>query len=126
MKTILDKINKADEIQASKVELGKHEVELAISDDIKKLSDNSDKFQKNFISSYKTIVSESSKAIEQGTAYVDNAKKLKTLLQEFQAKGKELGLNVNDNPIYKNAENILVRGDIDAVMQRVLDLRKIK
>jgi archaellum component FlaC len=32
MKTILDKINKADEIQASKVELGKHEVELGAID----------------------------------------------------------------------------------------------
>jgi len=29
MKTILDKINKADEIQGKKVELAKHEVELA-------------------------------------------------------------------------------------------------
>jgi uncharacterized FlgJ-related protein len=112
-------------IESEKMELGKHEVELAIVDDIKKLADSSDKFQKNFIASYKTIVTESTKAIEQGTAYVDNAKKLTILLQEFQAKGKELGLNVNDNPIYKNAENILVKGDIDAVMQRVFDLRKI-
>jgi hypothetical protein len=39
MKTILDKINKADEIQAKKVELGKHEVELALTDDIAKKTD---------------------------------------------------------------------------------------
>ena len=42
MKTILDKINKADEIQAKKVELGKHEVNLAliseISDSVKKIN----------------------------------------------------------------------------------------
>jgi hypothetical protein len=36
MKNILDKINKADEIQAKKVELGKHEVELAVADNLKK------------------------------------------------------------------------------------------
>ena len=36
MKTILDKINKAYEIQAKKVELGKHEVNLALVDDIEK------------------------------------------------------------------------------------------
>lgn len=34
MKTILDKINKADEIQAKKVELGTHEVELGLVQDI--------------------------------------------------------------------------------------------
>jgi hypothetical protein len=42
MKNILDKINKADKIQASKVELGKHEVELAliseISDSVRKIN----------------------------------------------------------------------------------------
>lgn len=37
MKNILDKINRADEIQTNKVELGTHEVELALVDDIKKL-----------------------------------------------------------------------------------------
>lgn len=36
MKTILDKINKADEIQAKKVELGKHEVELNVIEDFLK------------------------------------------------------------------------------------------
>jgi hypothetical protein len=36
MKTILDKINKAYEIQANKTELGKHEVELAVADNLKK------------------------------------------------------------------------------------------
>lgn len=36
MKNILDKINRADEIQANKVELGTHEVELALVDDLKK------------------------------------------------------------------------------------------
>jgi len=36
MKNILDKINKADEIQANKVELGKHEVELGVADNLKK------------------------------------------------------------------------------------------
>ena len=34
MKTILDKINKAYEIEASKVELGTHEVELGLVQDI--------------------------------------------------------------------------------------------
>ena len=36
MKNILDKINKADEIQANKVELGTHEVQLGVIDEAKK------------------------------------------------------------------------------------------
>lgn len=36
MKNILDKINKADEIQANKVELASHEVELGMLQDIEK------------------------------------------------------------------------------------------
>lgn len=34
MKNILDKINKADEIQANKVELGTHEVELGLNQEL--------------------------------------------------------------------------------------------
>lgn len=37
MKNILDKINRADEIQANKVELGTHEVELGKLDDLNKM-----------------------------------------------------------------------------------------
>lgn len=37
MKNILDKINKADEIQANKVELGTHEVKLGKLDDLNKM-----------------------------------------------------------------------------------------
>lgn len=37
MKNILDKINRADEIQSNKVELGTHEVELGKLDDLNKM-----------------------------------------------------------------------------------------
>jgi len=44
MKNILDKINRADEIQAGleldKTELGTHEVELSLVDDLRKLAQN--------------------------------------------------------------------------------------
>ena len=108
------------------VNLAKHEVELSLVDDLKAKADLAEKEQKAFIDAYKIIISESAKAIEQGTKYVNNGKELDSLLTKFQTQAKELGLNYNDNAVYKKAENILVRGDIDAVMQKVLDLRKLK
>jgi len=124
LKTTMSKIAKIE--QPERTDLAKHEVELALLDDLKAKSDLAEKEQKAFIDSYKIIISESSKAIEQGTKYVNNGKELDSLLNKFQTQAKELGLNYNDNAIYKKAENILVRGDIDAVMQKVLDLRKLK
>jgi uncharacterized FlgJ-related protein len=108
------------------VNLAKHEVELSLVDDLKAKADLAEKEQKAFIDAYKIIISESAKAIEQGSKYVNNGKELDSLLTKFQTQAKELGLNYNDNAVYKKAENILVRGDIDAVMQKVLDLRKLK
>ena len=108
------------------VKLAKHNVELSLVDDLKAKTDLAEKEQKAFIDAYKIIISESAKAIEQGTKYVNNGKELDSLLTKFQTQAKELGLNYNDNAVYKKAENILVRGDIDAVMQKVLDLRKLK
>lgn len=125
MKNILDKINRADEIQ-SKVELGKHEVELALINDLKTKADFSQKAYDGFLSAYKLIINESAKAIEEGTKYVNYGKELDGLLKKFQLQAKELGLNYGDNSDYKKAENILVRGSIDAVMQKVYDLRKLK
>lgn len=109
-----------------KTELAKHEVELALIDDLKSKADFAEKEQKAFINSYKLIISESAKAIESGAKYVNSGKDLDALIRKFQLQANNLGLNYNDNPVYKAAENILVRGDIDAVMQRVLDLRKLK
>ena len=124
MENILKKIAEFDKVNETK--LAKHEVELSLLNDLKAKADLAEKEQKAFIDSYKIIISESAKAIEQGTKYVNNGKELDSLLTKFQAQAKELGLNYNDNPIYKKAENILVRGDIDAVMQKVFDLRKLK
>lgn len=115
MKTILDKINKADEIQASKVELGKHEVELGAID--------------VWITAYKSaagkISSIKSKIIaandELGMA-ISTLESLPSVGDKLTAQMKELGItqelknveSVNSsikglvkslNPIYKNISN---------------------
>jgi DNA repair ATPase RecN len=66
MKTILDKINKADEIQANKVELAKHEVELGAIDDLQ--------------SKYKTIASKAPKIKE---VLLNKTTELRTVVKEL-------------------------------------------
>jgi uncharacterized phage infection (PIP) family protein YhgE len=66
MKTILNKINKADEIQAKKVELGKHEIELGLVQD--------------FESSLNSYLTASGK-VEQQVQNIENA--IKNMQTEF-------------------------------------------
>lgn len=61
MKNILDKINRADEIQANKVELGTHEVELGIIQDLENLFINYNKES----SAFEKIVIEIAGAIKE-------------------------------------------------------------
>ena len=83
MKNILDKINKADEIQANKVELGKHEVELGSVQELKKALDKIPVYIKeieNLRGQFKKQVFDiESKALDMGSIYStvkDNAMKL--------------------------------------------------
>lgn len=115
MKNILDKINRADEIQANKVELGTHEIELSsiaqLENAIKEAKKEIDFFNK-VKSERKTILEEIAKKqndllnkIKDFNVNVNE--KMGYLFRTFQdldKKAKELGLVVKDNPTYKEAE----------------------
>ena len=78
MKNILDKINKADEIQ-SKVELGTHEVELNIAEDLKKSANNdANKIAtlKTKIAEVKALFSETKKSVNQSWSLYNGLKSL--------------------------------------------------
>ena len=92
MKTILDKINKADEIQASKVELGKHELELST---IKILEEDAVRMKKG-LDKLKAL------RIEMKKTYLDSIDGANTNWANFKQKAKELGLNPDDFPLVKN------------------------
>jgi hypothetical protein len=135
MKNILDKINKADEIQAKKTELAKHEVELS---SIAQL-ENAIKEGKKEIALFdkvendrKIILEELSKKqkdllnrIQDFSLNVNQ--KMEYLFRTFQdldKKAKELGLSVKENPAYKEAEIVYnklntIKGDV-AVMKKEL------
>ena len=92
MKNILDKINRADEIQANKVELGTHEVELAT---IKILEDDALRMKKG-LDKLKAL------RLEMRKTYLDAIDKANTNWGDFKQKAKELGLDPNDFPLVKS------------------------
>jgi hypothetical protein len=126
MNTLKTTMSKIAKIEQPKVELAKHEVELALIDDIKKLNDLTEAEAKKFVDTYKKIFSQLDITINAGEKYYQNASKYEALLAEVDKKSKELGLNALDNPNYKKAKDILTRYDINAVFERVQNLRRLK
>lgn len=93
MKNILDKINRADEIQ-SKIELGTHEVELGTIQDFEKLTNSF------FVSSGKfeaTVQKVEASIKEMNNKYVEHVKVLSTIDSEYQKLRRaalDLGVNI--------------------------------
>jgi DNA repair exonuclease SbcCD ATPase subunit len=105
MKNILDKINRADEIQANleldKTELGKHEVQLAnikeIPNKLKKLLDIQKKLDK-ILPQLDKLQVEKKDAINLLKMYVEQDTKF---LQEIETQVKQLGLDDSSVPNLK-------------------------
>jgi hypothetical protein len=97
MKTILDKINKAHEIQASKVELGKHEVELAIVDDIKKLQITANKSEDTALNELKKGISILENASKAYLNARDNANLVIKEIDKARGMAKQLGIDLPSN-----------------------------
>jgi hypothetical protein len=112
MKTILDKINKADEIQASKVELGKHEVELGAIQDLEKLIVNAQKDLDAFNKSSKELKTLAKTVVTSGDSFRTNTKAIGDLGFVLEKQFKELGLNYLENPTVRKAVAI-IRQDFD-------------
>jgi len=106
MKNILDKINRADEIQATK--LGTHEVELGLLDDLNALNAQGEKLRQGVNQVY-SLRSQMEKYVkEERTKIVKYLSDVEKLTKNAETKAKELGLSLNDNIAYKNAKNRLV------------------
>lgn len=115
-KNVLSKLYKGKAIQ----------VELAIVDDIKKSYDVANKSIDGFLAAYKIIDAQKNQAITAGEGYYKNAAQIENALKQFEAKAKELGIDVNENKDYKAAKDLLIRYDIQGVFDRVDGLRKLK
>lgn len=95
---ILKKIEKANEVQ--KVELAKHEIELALAEDLRKAEDslktavlNASAIERNFEEAKKTLKAEANKS--------------RSLMEKFRVNASELGLDPTKNNIYKMIEAYL-------------------
>lgn len=139
MKNILDKINRADEIQANleldKTELGKHELELSsitqLENAIKEAKKEID-FYNKVESERKTILAEITKKQNDLLKKIQDFsvnlnEKMGYLFRTFQdldKKAKELGLSVKENPSYKEAEVVYnklnnIKGNVELMRKEL-------
>ena len=95
---ILKKIEKANEVQNVKLE--KHDVELALAEDLRKAEDslktavlNASAIERNFEEAKKTLKAEANKS--------------RLLMEKFRVNASELGLDPTKNNIYKMIEAYL-------------------
>ncbi len=91
MKNILDKINKADEIQAKKTELAKHEVELALVEDVQNLYNAANKSYK---ANTDQLTSFASKMESSFQKTADEYKKALDKYSQLEKMSKELGVQL--------------------------------
>jgi hypothetical protein len=97
MKNILDKINKADEIQASKVELAKHEVQLGMVDEFINESNQIIELSKKDIQKVLDALSSAKFQIEILNEVPKRSLALLNKYNNLEAKAKELGVTLPNN-----------------------------
>ena len=103
MKNILDKINRADEIQANKVELGTHEVNLASIQDLEKLILSAQKNLETFNKTSTELKSLAKSVVTNGDSFRNNTNSIGDLSTVLEKQFKELGLNYLENPTVRKA-----------------------
>lgn len=134
MKNILDKINKADEIQ-SKVELGKHEVQLALLDELKVYAKNTAKYAADYKKKSEAIkknVSALQELLKDVAVNKDYGKKVLANAQKYKAQmdklSKDLGINLQGSEPDKLLSEIFMlgedaQGNIDDALNAVRTLK---
>lgn len=113
MKNILDKINKAYEVEATKTELGKHEIELTLVAELKKALNEFNKVNSlddTLRTKYSQLQQDAKNIINQ----CENSKKVfLSIMSKFEASAKDLGVNVDSSIDYGIAkENINIANSI--------------
>ena len=113
MKNILDKINKAHEVEATKTELGKHEIELTLVAELKKALNEFNKVNSlddTLRTKYSQLQQDAKNIINQ----CENSKKVfLSIMSKFEASAKDLGVNVDSSIDYGIAkENINIANSI--------------
>ena len=122
---ILKKIEKANEVESSKVELAKHEVHLGLADDIKKqanvlntlIKNHGFAIQKKVVEDYNVKVNDIYKVaynkLEENYNLISKqANLLKPMMERFIISSKELGVQeILNTPEFKRANELLSESD---------------
>jgi hypothetical protein len=102
---------KIAEIESEKTELGKHEIDLALNDDLNKYVNDSKTFEKsiqevilNFDNLMKEKIVIQRRGLDVYGIVSENGNKIISKLTEFEKQAKELGLEASMNPIYAQTE----------------------
>ena len=117
MKNILDKINRADEIQ-SKVELGTHEVQLALLDELKVYAKNTAKYSAEYTKTSAAIIKNVAtlqSLLKDVVVNKDYGKKVLANAQKYKAQmdklSKELGINLQGSEPDKLLSELFTFGE---------------
>lgn len=109
LNNILNKLGKIEAI--NETNLGKHEIELATLDDLKKYVSDSkafEKFAQEIILNFDNLIKEKNTLQKRSIDIYDiNSKKgteVISKLSNFEKQAKELGLDPSLNPIYQQSE----------------------
>jgi hypothetical protein len=118
MKNILDKINRADEIQANleldKTELAKHEVNLALVDDIKKLIQEANNNKNSYSIQAELVVQQIQKTKIIAQNWRDNLNQANGKIIDLTNSAKSIGLDIPKEIIaYKE---VISKGVKDATL----------
>ena len=107
MKNILDKINKADEIQANKVELGKHEVELALIDDLKEIVAKGKQVQGSMVEGQLEVKNIAQRTLQFAKEHLKNLDNVSKLSNQMKTQADGLGIDITKVAEYRSAFDFL-------------------
>jgi hypothetical protein len=107
MKDVLNKINKGHEIESLKVDLAKHEIELANINDLIKLTSTTQKSLENFNRQYKETIAFAKSTLVNADDFQNNKARMYDLMQVLEKQAKELGIDIRNTNEFKKAINLL-------------------
>jgi len=135
MKNILDKINKAYELEANKTELGTHQVHLALLDELKVYAKNTAKYAADYkkksqaikknVATLQELLKDVSVNKDYGKKVLANAQKYKAQMDKLS---KELGINLQGSEPDKLLSEVFMlgedtQGDIDDALSAVRTIK---
>lgn len=108
MNTLKTTMSKIAQIEQPKTELAKHEIELALIDDLNKGIAEAKKQEANYYSDFKLELNkiiDTARKIE--IKYNVLASNINEPLFQSEKQAKELGLDIKSSPVYKQANDAL-------------------